>query len=182
MKIGFLKKRTLSALIKSLETSILGRECLHITASPPVEILPHRLVYLQGRLSLIGENTHSRQLVILDLQKIGKIRVIRQKYQNNFSAFDIDRFIEANRKMSDQEYRLVVKLPSLFSDVDLGPKFHFFGNPCLVSNPQGELIWGASVELNDEFLKWLDSIKNEVHIIDPPEIQHALNQYIMKKT
>ena len=181
MKTGFLNKRAISELIKSLETSIQQKEALKIAppTPPSLKVFPYRLVYLQGQLSLIGENICTHQLIILDIQEIETVQVIQQKYQNNFSTFDIDHFINANRKMSDQEYRLVIKLSSLFANIDLKPKFHFFGNPCLISNSQGEFIWGASVELNDELLKWLSIIKNDVHIINP-EIQYALEQYLTK--
>ena len=183
MKIGFFKKRDIPALIQKLEASILERKTLEIAAqgpSPPIQIFPYRLVYLQGRLSLIGENVHSQQLLTLDIQEIEKAEIIPQKCQNNFSTYDIDHFIDSNRKMYDQERRLVIKLPDLLSDIDLEPKFHFLGNPYLVSNAQGEFIWGASVELSEELLKWLASIKNDINIINSPDIESALNKYLAK--
>ena len=146
MKLNFFKKRkkSPSELIENLEESIEKRESLKILADPPppLDILPHRLVYLQDELSLVGEDIHTRQLTILKAHKIEKLKVIGKGPPNNFSAFDIDHFIEASRKMSDREYRLVLKLSSSFMHVNLDPKFHFFGNPCLISNPQGELVWG----------------------------------------
>ena len=185
MKIGFFKKRDIPALVEQLEAFILKREALKIVVSshdaPSLEIFPYKLVYLQGNLTLIGEDIHSQQLVTLNIDDIEKARIIPQKCQNNFSAFDIDHFIDANRKMYDQERRLIIKLPNLFADIDLEPKFHFLGNPSLVSNAQGEFIWGASVELNEELLKWLATIKNDIHIINSPDIENALEHYLVKQ-
>ena len=183
MKLAFLRKKapSRSDLIKSLEEAIEKKRALKITAPPPpLKILPYRLVYLQGELSLVGEDMRTHQLLILGIGKIENIKAIKQKYQNNFSSFDIDQFIEANRKMSDQEYRLILRLSPSFMHIDLEPKFHFFGNPCLVSSAQGDFIWGASVELNEELLQWLADIKKYVHIIDPPEIKDALVEYLVK--
>ena len=182
MKIGFFKREALPRLIEKLEESIEKRKILKIvTGSSSLKLFPHRLVYLQGELSLVGENAQARQLQIFNIKEIKTSKLLEEEYQNNLSAFDIDHFIDASRKMSDLEYRLVLKLSHSFLNIDLDPKFHFFGNPCLVSNSQGELIWGASVELNEELLKWLADIKQHVRIVDPLEIKKALNEYLMKK-
>ena len=185
MKIGFFKKRDTSALIQKLEASIFNKMALEIViqgiTAPSFQVFPYRLVYLQGSLSLIGEDICSQQLLTLHIQEIKRVDVISKNCQNNFSAYDIDHFIDANRKMYDQERRLVIKLPDLLCDVDLEPKFHFLGNPCLISNAQGEFIWGASVELNEELLKWLSSIKNDVCIINSLDIKNALDEYVAKK-
>ena len=171
-------------ILKRLEESIDRKEALEISLAPPHphKIFPYKLVYLQSSLSLVGEDMETHQLQVFNVNSIESAQAIPEESPHNFSIFDINHFIDACRKMSEQEYRLVLKLYNYSGDINLAPKFHFFGNPCLVSNTQGEFIWGASVELNEALLQWLASIKDEIRIIDPPDIQDALAQYLAKKS
>ena len=176
-------KDALTELLKKLEECIDRKEALELSIPPPppLKVFPYKLVYLQNSLSLVGENLETHQLLVFNVNKIEDAQAIEGESTHNFSTLDINHFIDACRKMSDQEHRLVLKLYNYSGDINLSPKFHFFGNPCLVSNSQGEFIWGASVELNEALLQWLASIKNEIRIIDPPDIQTALDKYLSKK-
>ena len=170
----------LATLVESVERCLSGEGLLHVEveAGTRLCIYPHRLVYLSGDLTLIGEKTCDKSLLSLSVEKVREFSISTEvAYQNNFSSKEIDDFINAARAVSGNEERLVLKLES-FERVDLTPPFHFWGSPYIVSNFDGEMIWGASVEFSDKLLEWLVEIHREVEVLDTPRIQDALQNIL----
>ena len=141
------------------------------------EIFVHKVVFLDGVLSLIGEDTKDRCLVCLEFNEIQSVKIIDNfNYKVNFAGPEIDDFVLAIRSITGNEERLVLRISSP-EKVNLKPEFHFLGNPYVTTNTDGEFIWAASVEVSEELFKWLASIEQESEILDPHEIREQFENY-----
>lgn len=139
----------------------------------------HRIVYLDGSLSVVGEDCSDRCLVYMDLGEIQGIKKYSEKdYRPNFSAIEVNDFIFAIRAVSGSEERLVLKIKNQ-DGLDLSPAYHFLGNPYITSNLEGELIWAASVEPSHELYHWLHGMKDQVEILDPAVIRENFQAYCL---
>jgi hypothetical protein len=146
-----------------------------------VEVYPHKIVFLDGVLSLIGEDTNDRCMVCIDFDNIeSSLKVSDHHYKVNFTAQEVDDFIMAIRSITGNEERLVLRV-SAPEKVNLKPQFHFLGSPYVTTNTEGEFIWAASVEVSEELFKWIESIKDEVEILDPQEVKEQFESYLQDK-
>jgi hypothetical protein len=149
--------------------------------SSKVEVLPHKVVFLDGVLSLIAEDTNDRCMVCLDFTNIeSSVPVTGHRYKANFVGQEVDDFVMAIRSITGNEERLVMRI-SAPEKVNLKPQFHFLGSPYVTTNTEGEFIWAASVEVSEELFKWIESIKDEVEILDPQEVKDEFENYLSKK-
>ena len=145
-----------------------------------VEVSPHKVVFLDGVLSLIGEDIHDRCLVCIDFNSIDVCGAVKDhNYKTNFVTAEIEDFIMAIRSITGNEERLVLRISSP-EKVNLRPPFHFLGNPYVTTNTEGEFIWAASVEISVELFKWLESIRDDVEILDPQELREEFEAYLSK--
>jgi hypothetical protein len=174
---------------KDKETIEAIQTCLHdnfllevkLQDNRVIDLFCHRLVYLDGGLSLVGEDSNDRCLVYFNVDEILSAKVsIDNDYSNNFSTMEINDFIVAIRAVTGKEERLVLKIRSQ-EDLDLRPEYHFLGNPYVTSNMRGDLIWAASVEVSEELFEWLLSIKAHVEILDPTSFKEEFLVYCEKK-
>ncbi|MCR9204439.1 MAG: WYL domain-containing protein [Halobacteriovoraceae bacterium] len=145
-----------------------------------VEVFPHKVVYLDGILSLIGEDVNDRCLICVDFDSIISCHSITDhSYKPNFVNAEIEDFIMAIRSVTGNEERLVLRV-SAPEKVNLKPQFHFLGSPYVTTNTEGEFIWAASVEVSDELFRWLESIKDDVEILDPQELREEFESFLTK--
>ncbi len=141
------------------------------------EVFVHKVVFLDGVLSLIGEDTKDRCLLCIDFDEIESVKIIdNSNYRPNFAGVEIDDFVLAIRSITGNEERLVLRISSP-EKVNLKPEFHFLGNPYVTTNTDGEFIWAASVEVSDELFGWLASIEEESEILDPYELRKEFENY-----
>lgn len=146
-----------------------------------LDFSPHKAVFIEGDLCLVGEDCNDRCLVYFNILEINNLKVdLDIKYQPNFSSLEINDFIGAIRAVSGEEERLVLKIISQES-VDLRPAYQFLGNPYVTTNMNGDLIWAASVETSDELFEWLLSIKDHIEILDPSSIKEKFVEFCQKK-
>lgn len=146
------------------------------------EVYPHKIVFLDGVLSLIAEDTNDRCLVCLDFDQIESCyKVADHRYKPNFVGQEVDDFIMAMRSITGNEERLVLRI-SAPEKVNLKPQFHFMGSPYVTTNTEGEFIWAASVEVSEELFKWIESIKDEVEILDPQDVKNEFEEYLNNQT
>ncbi len=146
-----------------------------------IDVYCHRLVYLDGGLSLVGEDSNDRCLVYFNIAEVTKANIsIENGYTHNFSTMEINDFIVAIRAVTGQEERLVLKIRSQ-EDLDLKPEYHFLGSPYVTSNMRGDLIWAASVEVSNELFEWLLSIEAHVEILDPTSFKEEFLAYCENK-
>ncbi|GAB4009970.1 MAG: hypothetical protein Fur0010_01650 [Bdellovibrio sp.] len=142
---------------------------------------PHRLVFLEGELSVVGEDTTDRSLVSISVNEIEDVRLlINSDYVQNFTPKSIDDFIQAIRSVAGSEERMVLKIKNP-ENVDLKPPYHFLGNPYMTSNMNGDLIWAASVEMTDDLMEWLFGIKDSIEILDPEHLRERFEEYQLQR-
>lgn len=155
---------------------------LHWKKDKVTSIYPHKLVYLEGELSLVGEDANDRCLIAFPVNDIESTRFdVTKNYQANFSPLEIDDFILAMRVVSGNEERLVLKLKTA-NDVDLNPPYHFLGNPYITTNSEGDVIWAASIEVCDDFYAWLHGLGERVQIMDPPQVAKGYKEWLETDT
>ncbi|MCF8059680.1 MAG: WYL domain-containing protein [Bacteriovoracaceae bacterium] len=169
--------------LNEINEAILNSELLILKTGEKskVEVFPHKVVFLDGVLSLIAEDTNDRCMVCLEFQTIeSSILVTGHRYKANFVGQEIDDFIMAIRSITGNEERLVMRI-SAPEKVNLKPQFHFLGSPYVTTNTEGEFIWAASVEVSEELFKWIESIKDEVEILDPQEVKDEFEAFLSQK-
>mgnify|MGYP003672906899 CR=1 FL=1 len=153
---------------------------LHWGDSKVTSVYPHKLVYLEGELSIVGEDSSDRCLVSFPVNDLSAIRFdVTKNYQPNFSPIEVDDFVLALRVVSGNEERLVLKLKTS-NDVDLNPPYHFLANPYITTNAEGDVIWAASVEVCDDFYAWLHDLGDRVKIMDPQHVAEGYNDWLMQ--
>lgn len=166
-------------VIEEIEKSFHAKLLLEMKLSSGnyVELYPHRMVYFEGQLNLIGEETGDRCLVYFPIKEIEKIESkINRDYIPNFSRLEIHDFISAIRIVSGNEERLVLKISDP-DDLNLDKAHHFITNPYVTSNSKGEIIWAASVEACDNLFEWLYEIEEHVEILDPDGLKQEFEEY-----
>jgi hypothetical protein len=142
------------------------------------DLFTHKLVYLDGALSLVGEDCNDRCLVYFNIHEIQSLKPSgKAEYRANFSPVEVNDFIFAIRAVSGNEERLVLKIVNQ-AGINLNPPYHFLGNPYITSNMNGDMIWAASVEVSDGLFEWLYQIKDHIEILDPAEVKSQFYQYL----
>lgn len=168
-----------------IEKAFELHQCLCIKTfshAETVEIFPHRMVHLDGGLSLIGEEVVDRSLIYLPLSKIEKVCLVKEVYEEPaFSKIDIDDFIESIRVINGNEIRLVLKIVNPENVQELNPLYHYLRKPYVISNPKGDLIWAASVEECSNLYEWLSNLTTKVEILDPVSFKKNFLDYCEKK-
>ena len=170
-----------SELIKTLQQCIESQAACYIqTSFKEVYLYPNRLIHLEGDLCLIGEEVEDQCLTAISLSEISKTRLSPKKTGGRVSNFEVEEFITAIRSMNDQETRLILKIHDPDS-VNLFPDYHFLGKPCMVKNPNGDLIWAAYVEPCSHLFEWLLSLGRRVEILDPVSFKQDFLDYCEEK-
>ncbi|MFZ4712264.1 MAG: WYL domain-containing protein [Bacteriovoracaceae bacterium] len=132
-----------------------------------INVFSHRLVHIDGSLSLVAEETIEKTLIFLPLTKIDCIKESEEDYVPLHSILEIDDFISGIRAINGNEVRLVLKVIDPEKAQELTPLYHFLRKPYVISNPKGDLIWAASVEENEDVYEWLSNLESKVEILDP---------------
>lgn len=141
----------------------------------------HRLVYIDGKLSIVGEEYIGRCLVYFPLgQVVGMDIDHMTPYIPNFCSAEMDDFISAIRAINGSEVRLVLKVRSDLP-VDFTPKHHFIGKPYMTTNVNGDIIWGGFVEVSNDLLDWLFTFYDRIEILAPITIRRKFLDYCEKK-
>jgi hypothetical protein len=141
----------------------------------------HKIVYLEGMLSIIGEDINTKQIIAFGAHEIQDFETVeKHSYVRNFSSVEIDDFISAMRAIDGIEERLVLKVSSKLEG-DITPKYIHLGKPFVTSNMEGDRIWVAHVEPSDELFEWLVALQDHVEIVDPASIKWGVLKYCEEK-
>lgn len=172
-------------LLKRVDEALdQGRNLLVEVHGGKVELSIHKVVYIDGVLSLIGEDVNDRCLSCFDINEIESYFLIprgsSRSYRTNFAGAEVDDFISAIRSITGNEKRLVMKVSSR-ENVNLSPHFHFLGSPFVTTNSQGDFIWAASVEVSEELYGWLSTIYDNIEILEPVSLREGLEKFMEKK-
>lgn len=142
------------------------------------DLYTHKIVYLDGSLSLVGEDCTDRCLVYFNIDEVAELKMIGvSDYRPNFATVEVHDFIFAIRAVSGNEERLVLKIINQ-DGIDLNPAYHFLGNPYITANVEGEMIWAASVEVSESLYEWLYEMRGQIEILDPPEFKDDFEVYV----
>jgi len=170
--------------IFKFESAIKNKNSIQIKIQKGEKILfyPHKIVYLDGVLSIVGESHKKKLLNYFGLQKIVDIEGISEPidYKPNYSQIEINEFVQHLRKMNGNEVRLVLKIYGK-DRVELSPPFHHLGNPFVTLNPEGDMIWAATVEPCDDLFIWLSTLGGNVEILDPESFKKDFLQFCVNK-
>lgn len=155
-------------IIEDLELALLENTPLNLMlkSGGELDIMPRKLVYIDGSLSLIAEDMKDLCLVQISTWNIVHVETVKKEYTNNFSSLEIIDFINSIRAISENEVRLILKVHD-HSNVNLTPAHIHMNNPCIVTNSEGEKIWAASVEPCLQVFEWIFEMGKSVEIIDP---------------
>jgi len=134
-----------------------------------MSLIPCKIAFLEGELSLVAEETHDHGLLALPLVEIMNIKKSDKVKSARASSHEVAEFISALREMSENEVRLVLKIKDP-QNYKIIPDYHFLGKPYLVTNPEGDLIWAAWVEPSDELFDWLFEMRHKVEILEPGDL------------
>lgn len=139
-------------------------------------IFPHRLVFIDGLLCVVGESIDDKTLVYFGVEDIKDARNLDCEYEPNLSPIEINDFICHLRLINGKEERLVLKIYSQH-ETDLLPSYHFLGNPFITSNTEGDMIWAASLEICDDLFQWLYNMKDRSEVLDPGHVRKEFALY-----
>jgi hypothetical protein len=160
-----------------IESAIITKQCVLVEELKGKlhTLIPCKLTYLEGRMTLIAEEVQDHSLVAMDLAEIKNIKAHAEEKLARAGVHEVAEFIRALRSMNEAEVRLVLKIknPEL---VTLMPDYQFLGKPTLITNPEGDLIWAAWVEPCDELFDWLMTMDGQVEILEPSDF---LMEYIV---
>jgi hypothetical protein len=167
-----------SQLNRKVEYNIISRKVinLHLVNGNDCSIFPHRLVYLDGDLSVIGESLTDKTLLYFTLEDIKDVHSLDMIYEPNLSQIEINEFIVQLRMINGKEERLVLKIYSQ-DQSDLLPENHYLGNPFVTASPEGDMIWAATIEMCDDIFYWLYQMRDRVEVLDPGHIRKEFAHY-----
>lgn len=159
-------------LKKKLDHDICNKKIIniHFFNNKECVIYPHRLVFLDGILCVVGESTSDKTLVYFGVEDIKYVEHFELVYEPNLSQIEVNEFICHLRLINGKEERMVLKIYSQY-EADLLPSHHFLGNPFVTSNTEGDMIWAATIEMCDDIFQWLYSMKDRAEVLDPGHIR-----------
>lgn len=165
-------------LIKKLDHSLVASEtvAVHFKENKQCKLIPLRLVYIDGVLCLIGEELDEKNLSYFAIEDIIRVDTISTESSCTHSQIEVNDFIMHVRLINNSEERLILKIYSP-TESDLLPKFHHLENPFVTSNPEGDMIWAATIEMCDDVYKWLYDMKDHIEILDPGHIRKEFAHY-----
>ena len=167
---------------KIIKDSIEKGMCLIIQKKNAFKfnVLPRKVFYIEGNLSLIYDDIISKKLDYLNIEYMETVRDLKTIYQANFSLVEIDNFLENMRFFSNVEQRVVLKINSS-GQINFRPKDHFFKNTFITSRPNDYNIWASTVEISKGFFDWLFMIKDDVNILYPISLKVDFCRYCEEK-
>jgi predicted DNA-binding transcriptional regulator YafY len=168
--------------LNQIEVAIDQKSVIELKSSDEkiYNLFPWRIVFLEGHLSLIAEDTYDHCLVVFSFQNMKGISSSDTSFNPRASLFEIDEFISAIRSMGDKETRLILKIHTP-QNINLFPQYHFLGKPCMITNSNGDVIWAAYVEPCEDLYDWLLSLGAEIDILDPTSFKTDFLSYCEAK-
>ena len=169
-------------MVKSIEDAIHDKNLLNLITHDEKTYLLHpcKVLHLEGQLSLIAEDSQDHCLIIVPMKDVDHFEAVTSSSQPKVTSFEIEEFIAAIRAMNEKETRLILKIHDPAS-VNLFPDHHFLGKPCMITNPNGDLIWAAYVEPCEALFDWLVTLGKNVEILDPVKFKDEYLMYCEEK-
>lgn len=170
------------SLVMKLDEAVANKALVAITTTSGknYQVFPSKIVHLEGQLSMIAEDSNDHCLVVMNINEVKVANVIDTLSAPQVACFEVDDFVTAIRSMNEKETRLILKIHDPQS-VNLFPDHHFLGKPCMITNPNGELIWAAYVEPCHDLFDWLISLGRNVDVLDPGKFKDEFLMYCEEK-
>lgn len=143
-------------------------------------VYPCKVIHLEGHLSMIAEDSMDHCLMVIPVVDIIDVHPVASSGLPKVSNFEIEEFISCIRAMNEKEDRLILKIFN-HEAVNLFPEHHFLGKPCMITNPNGDLIWAAYVEPCEALFEWVASLGQHVEILDPTNFKEQYFMYCEEK-
>ncbi|MBC7712409.1 MAG: WYL domain-containing protein [Rhizobacter sp.] len=159
-------------LKRKIDYDIVCRKSMKIEffSHKECSIFPHRMVFLDGILCVVGENINDKTLVYFGVEDIKDVTNLDNMYEPNLSQLEVNEFIGHLRLINGKEERLVLKIYSQ-DQADLLPEHHFLGNPFVTTSTEGDMIWAATLEMCDDIFSWLYKMRDRVEVLDPGHVR-----------
>ncbi|MFL5785031.1 MAG: WYL domain-containing protein [Bacteriovoracaceae bacterium] len=170
------------ALVDKLDHAVKSRDVIALKTNDEkaYTIYCCKVLHLEGQLTLIAEDFSDHCLMVIPLHKIISCETISRSGTSRVTNFEIEEFIAAVRSMNERETRLILKIYNPQA-VNLFPDHHFLGKPCMVTNPEGDLIWAAYVEPCHDLFEWVFSLAHHVEILDPTQFKEQYFAFLEEK-
>jgi hypothetical protein len=168
--------------VQTLDEASKKKELLQITASDEkvYTVFPCKVVHLEGQLSLIAEDFHDHCLMVFSVKDLTEAMLIPTSAEARSTQYELEEFIGCIRAMNEKETRLILKICDP-EKINLFPDFHFLGKPCMITNPNGDLIWAAYVEPCEALFDWVATLGTQVEILDPTKFKDQYLKYCEDK-
>ncbi|MBC7428471.1 MAG: WYL domain-containing protein [Bacteriovorax sp.] len=165
-------------LKKKIDYDIVCRKSMKIEffSHKECSIFPHRMVFLDGILCVVGENINDKMLVYFGVEDIANVTNLESVYEPNLSQLEVNEFIGHLRLINGKEERLVLKIYSQ-DQADLLPEHHFLGNPFVTTSTEGDMIWAATLEMCDDIFNWLYKMRDRVEVLDPGHVRKEFSHF-----
>lgn len=169
-------------LVHLLDEAVATHQVLSVTTSEDKQytVFACKILHLEGHLTMISEDATDHCLMVIPLHSIHKCEAVAKSCSPRVTNFEIEEFINAVRAMNEKETRLILKIYNPQA-VNLFPDHHFLGKPCMVTNPEGDLIWAAYVEPGQDLFDWVYSLAHHVEILDPTNFKEQYFAYLEDK-
>lgn len=170
------------SFVHKIDQSIQDKHIMGLktTHDKHYQVYPWKVIHLEGQLSVIAEDMQDHCLLVVPVNELEELWEVSSTSKSRVSSFEVDEFIAAVRSMSEKETRLILKIHDP-QNVNLFPEHHFLGKPCMITNPNGDLIWAAYVEPCEDLYEWLLSLKSNVEILDPSKFKDEFLMYCEEK-
>lgn len=168
--------------VHELDSAISARHLISFTTKEEKTYVMHpcRVLHLEGYLSLIAEDSQDHCLTVIPLKDVRELHTVATTKEPKVAPFEVEEFITAIRSMNEKETRLILKIHDPGS-TNLFPDHHFLGKPCMITNPNGDLIWAAYVEPCEALYDWLVTLGTKVEILDPVKFKDEYLMYCEEK-
>jgi len=169
-------------MVKDLESAIHDKQLISLITKDEktYNLHPCKVLHLEGHLSLIAEDSQDHCLVVVPMKDVKEFKCVSSTSVSKVSPFEVEEFIQAIRSMNEKETRLILKIHDPQS-TNLFPDHHFLGKPCMITNPNGDLIWAAYVEPCEALFEWLMTLGKNVEILDPIKFKQEYLDYCEEK-
>jgi hypothetical protein len=169
-------------LVNTLDEAVHSHQILSVRTDDEKSymVFACKVLHLEGHLTLICEDSSDHCLMVIPLHKIHDCTPCAKSGTPRVTNFEIEEFIAAVRSMNERETRLILKIYNPQA-VNLFPDHHFLGKPCMVTNPEGDLIWAAYVEPCHDLFDWVYSLSHHVEILDPTQFKEQYFAYLEEK-
>ena len=170
------------SLVTQLDEAVAQKAMISLTTTSgkSYQMFPAKIIHLEGKLSIIAEDANDHCLIVLSINDVKDMSMTEAMSAPQLACFEVDDFVAAIRSMNEKETRLILKIHDPQS-VNLFPDHHFLGKPCMITNPNGDLIWAAYVEPCCDLFEWLLGLGTNVEVLDPGKFKDEFLMYCEEK-